>query len=175
MSLRMKDSKVRPVTFSGKEYFSPALHRLPALLVIYGFIFSTMILNFIFQELHQLHIRERCFGGHVDAWLKLQGHEFAIRLADAWDNLTPSALLAASKNGTLSSQKFVDPYIFLLGPLVAPRTIKQTGIQVDRVVTSDLSFFGARSENIWIRFWCLEDTPFYSNYRNIRLKPRTHW
>lgn len=58
MSLRMKDSKVRPVTFSGKEYFSPALHRLPALLVIYGFIFSTMILNLIFQELHQLH---KCF------------------------------------------------------------------------------------------------------------------
>lgn len=172
MSLRMKDSKVRPVTFSGKEYFSPALHRLPALLVIYGFIFSTMILNFIFQELHQLH---KCFvlerdvlGGHVDAWLKLQGPQFAIRLADAQDNLTPSALLAASKNGTLSSQRFVDPYIFLLGPLVMPRTIKQTGIQVDRVVTSDLSFFGARSENIWIRFWCLEDTPFYSNYRNIR-------
>lgn len=113
-------------------------------------------------------VRERCFGGHVDAWLKLQGPQFTIRLADAWDNLTPSALLAASKNGTLSSQRFVDPYIFLLGPLVVPRTIKQTGIKVDRVVTSDLSFFGARSENIWIRCWCLEDTPFYSNYRNIR-------
>lgn len=171
MSLRMKDSKVRPVTFSGKEYFSPALHRLPALFVIYGFIFSTMILNLIFQELHQLHkcfVLERCFGGHVDAWLKLQGPQFTIRLADAQDNLTPSALLAASKNGTLSSQRFVDPYIFLLGPLVMPRDIKQTGFQVDRVVTSDLSLFGARSENIWRWCWCLEDTPFYSNYRNIR-------
>lgn len=48
----------------------------------------------------------------MDAWLKLQGPQFAIRLADAQDNLTPSALLAASKNGTLSSQRFVDPYIF---------------------------------------------------------------
>lgn len=61
----------------------------------------------------------------MDAWLKLQGPQFTIRLADAQDNLTPSALLAASKNGTLSSQKFVDSYIFLLGPLVGVKGQQQ--------------------------------------------------
>lgn len=61
----------------------------------------------------------------MDAWLKLQGPQFTISLADAQDNLTPSALLAASKNGTLSSQKFVDSYIFLLGPLVGVKGQQQ--------------------------------------------------